>query len=201
MAAHLRARAALALPRRGGRRMHALLWSAALVSALALMPHAHAQDNAAPGNGQNAAANNGNGNNNGNVAPPRKTAAQRTQDDAQRLLGGPSTALGTYDMQGATPDSQRDSLLNSERMRVAKPNTQMGGGPAAAGGDPAAPVGALRRPARGAAANGGAPGAGAGAVAQRGGAANAADAGGATTAVYGSPYSQRAGREVYKSPW
>ncbi|MEM5364636.1 hypothetical protein V4C53_01140 [Paraburkholderia azotifigens] len=205
MSVHLRSRqrASLALLQRGGLRPRVLLLSAALVSALALMPHAHAQNNAAQGNGQNAAANNGNnanangnGNGNNNGAPARKTAAQRTQDDAQRLLGGPSMALGGYNMQGATPDSQRDSLLNSERMRTAKPNAQTAGGPLAAGGDgqAAAPAGgALRRPARGAAAaNGGA--------GQRGGAVNA-EPGGAATAVYSDPYSQRAGREVFKSPW
>ncbi|ACC71640.1 hypothetical protein PPMP20_11665 [Paraburkholderia phymatum] len=201
MAAHLCSRQATARAHsapRGGLRSRVLLVSAALVSALALMPHAHAQNNAAQGNGQNAAKNgNNDGNNDGNGAPAPRTAAQRTQEDAQRLLGGPSMALGGYNMQGATPDAQRDSLLNTERMRAAKPNTQTAGGPAAAaaGGDgpAAAPGGAIRRPARGGAAAGGA--------AQRGGPVKAADGGGAATAVYGDPYSQRAGRDVFKSPW
>ena len=203
MAAHLRSRQhpARVHPLRVGLRSRVLLLAAALASALALMPHAHAQDNPAQGNGQNAAAPKGNGN--ANDAPARKTASQRTQEDAQRLLGGPSTSLGGYDPGGATPDSQRDALLNSERMRVAKPNTQAMGGPSAAGGG-AAPAagGAIRRPARGAAAGGGAAdnGGAAGAAAQRAAAVNAANAGGGTT-VYSSPYSERAGREVFKSPW
>ncbi|EUC14566.1 hypothetical protein [Paraburkholderia hospita] len=203
MAAHLRSRQrpARVHPLRVGPRSRVLLLAAALASALALMPHAHAQDNPAQGNGQNAAAPKGNGN--ANDAPARKTASQRTQEDAQRLLGGPTTSLGGYDPGGATPDSQRDALLNSERMRVAKPNTQAMGGPSAAGGG-AAPAagGAIRRPARGAAAGGGAAdnGGAAGAAAQRAAAVNAANAGGGTT-VYSSPYSERAGREVFKSPW
>jgi hypothetical protein len=214
MAAHLRSRQrpARVHPLRVGLRSRALLLAAVLASALASMPHAHAQDNPAQGNGQNAAAPKGNGNanananananGNGNGAPARKTAAQRTQDDAQRLLGGPSTSLGGYDPGGATPDSQRDALLNSERMRVAKPNTQAMGGPSSAGGG-AAPAagGAIRRPARGAAAGGAADNGGvAGVAAQRAAAVNAANAGGGTT-VYSSPYSERSGREVFKSPW
>jgi hypothetical protein len=182
------------------------LLSAALLAGAALAPHAHAQNNnGAQGNGQAAAAK---GNANGVV--PQKTAAQRSQDDAQRLLGGPKTTLGGYEMNGATPDTQREALLNSERMRVAKPNTQVRGGPAAAGNDaaPPAPAAGIRRPARGGAAAGGGAGAadngragaGPGPAGQRG-AVNAADAGGAATAVYGSPYSNRAGRDVFKSPW
>ncbi|AUT69417.1 hypothetical protein [Paraburkholderia hospita] len=203
MAAHLRSRQhpARVHPLRVGLRSRVLLLAAALASALALMPHAHAQDNPAQGNGQNAAAPKGNANANG--APARKTASQRSQEDAQRLLGGPSTSLGGYDPGGTTPDSQRDALLNSERMRVAKPNTQAMGGPTAAGGG-AAPAagGAIRRPARGAAAGGGAADNGgvAGVAAQRAAAVNAANAGGGTT-VYSSPYSERSGREVFKSPW
>ncbi|MBN3757017.1 hypothetical protein G3N95_29035 [Paraburkholderia sp. Tr-20389] len=201
MAAHLRSRQASALAhasRHAGLRSRVLLMCVALASALVLMPHAHAQNNAAQGNGQNAAANNGKnaGNNNGNGAPVSKTAAQRTQEDAQRLLGGPSMAVGGYNMEGATPDAQRYSLLNTERMRAAKPNTQAAGGPSAAvggNGPEAAAGGAIRRPARGGAAAGGA--------AQRGGPVNAAAAGGAATAVYSDPYSQRAGRDVFKSPW
>jgi hypothetical protein len=208
MALDLRSRRRPAQARRVGSQARVLLWCAALASAVAVMPHAHAQDNGAQGNGgqgngQNAAPNGNNGNQ-GNGAPARKSAAQRTQDDAQRLLGGPSTTLGGYSMDGSTPDSQRDALLNSERMRVAKPNTQMGGGPApAAGGDgAAAPAGGgIRRPARGGAAAGGAAGANGGApggvAAQRAAAANM----GGGTAVYGDPYSARAGREVFKSPW
>ncbi|BCF89539.1 MULTISPECIES: hypothetical protein [Paraburkholderia] len=205
MAAHLRSRQrpARVHPLRVGLRSRVLLLAAALASALALMPHAHAQDNPAQGNGQNAAAPKGNANANPNGAPARKTASQRSQEDAQRLLGGPSATLGGYDPGGATPDSQRDALLNSERMRVAKPNTQAMGGPTALGGG-AAPAGggAIRRPARGAAAGGGAGdnGGAAGAAAQRAAAVNAANAGGGAT-VYSSPYSERAGREVFKSPW
>jgi hypothetical protein len=203
MAAHLRSRQhpARVHPLRVGLRSRVLLLAAALASALALMPHAHAQDNPAQGNGQNATAPKGNANANG--APARKTASQRSQEDAQRLLGGPTTSLGGYDPGGTTPDSQREALLNSERMRVAKPNTQAMGGPTAAGGG-AAPAagGAIRRPARGAAAGGGAADNGgvAGAAAQRAAAVNAANAGGGTT-VYSSPYSERSGREVFKSPW
>jgi hypothetical protein len=206
MAAHLRSRQrpARVHPLRVGLRSRVLLLAAALASALVLMPHAHAQDNHAQGNGQNAAAPKGNGNANANGAPARKTASQRSQEDAQRLLGGPTTSLGGYDPGGATPDSQRDALLNSERMRVAKPNTQAMGGPSVAGGGaaPAAAGGAIRRPARGAAAGGGAADNGgvAGAAAQRAGAVNAANAGGGAT-VYSSPYSERSGREVFKSPW
>ncbi|BCF98269.1 hypothetical protein PPGU19_028380 [Paraburkholderia sp. PGU19] len=204
MAAHLRSRQCPARvhPLRVGLRSRVLLLAAALASALVLMPHAHAQDNPAQGKGQNAAAPKGNGNANANAngAPARKTASQRTQEDAQRLLGGPTTSLGGYDPGGTTPDSQRDALLNSERMRVAKPNTQAMGGPSVAGGGASA-GGAIRRPARGAAAGGGAADNGgvAGGAAQRGGAVNAANAGGAT--VYSSPYSERSGREVFKSPW
>lgn len=206
MAAHLRSRQCPARvhPLRVGLRSRVLLLAATLASALVLMPHAHAQDNPAQGNGQNAAAPKGNGNANANGAPARKTASQRTQEDAQRLLGGPTTSLGGYDPGGTTPDSQRDALLNSERMRVAKPNTQAMGGPSVAGGGaaPAAAGGAIRRPARGAAAGGGAADNGgvAGGAAQRGGAVNAANAGGGAT-VYSSPYSERSGREVFKSPW
>ena len=195
MALHLRSRRRPAQARRVGSQARVLLWCAALASAVALMPHARAQDNGAQANGaqangQNAAPNNNN--NNGNGAPARKTAAQRSQDDAQRLLGGPSTTLDGYSMDGSTPDSQRDALLNSERMRVAKPNMQMGGGPTvAAGGDGAA---APAAGAGGAGANGAAAG---GVAAQRGAAANM----GGGTAVYGDPYSARAGREVFKSPW
>ncbi|WP_109482943.1 hypothetical protein [Paraburkholderia sp. C35] len=179
-----------------------VLLAAALVSALALMPHAHAQNNPAQGNGQNAGANKDNGN--GNDAPVRKSAAQRSQEDAQRLLGGPSTAAGAYDMSGATPDTQRDALLNSERMRVAKPNTQAMGGPTAGGADGAAPAagGAIRRPARAGAAGAGAGAgnvAGGGAGVQRAAAVNDVNAGGG--AVYGNPYSERAGKDIYKSPW
>ena len=203
MTAHLRSRQrpARVQPLRVGPAPRMLMLAAALAAALALLPRAHAQDNPAQGNGQNA-PNAAAQKDNANGAPARKTAAQRSQEDAQRLLGSPSMANGGYDLGGATPNSQRDALLNSERMRVAKPNTQTMGGPNAAGGDAAAaaPAGAGRRPARGAAAannNGAAAGA---AGQQRGAAVNAADAGGGT-GVYSSPYSQRAGREVFKSPW
>ncbi|WP_336600155.1 hypothetical protein, partial [Paraburkholderia bengalensis] len=99
--------------------------------------HAHAQNNnagaagnnGAQGKGQPGAADNANG------APPRKTAAQRTQEDSQRLLGGPSALQDGYATYDASPDAQRNALLNSERMRVAKPNTQQAGGPVAAGGN------------------------------------------------------------------
>lgn len=204
MAAHLRARQrpAFAQPLRVGPATRMLMLTAALAAALALMPRAQAQDNPAQGNGQNApnaAAQKDNGNANANGAPARKTAAQRSQEDAQRLLGGPSMANGGYDMGDATPNSQRDALLNSERMRVAKPNTQTMGGPTAAGGDAAAaPAGAVRRPARGGAAPNN--GAVAGVAAQRAAAANGANAG-PGGAVYNSPYSERAGRDVFKSPW
>jgi hypothetical protein len=214
-----RTRAAHAQPLRGRLRMRALLLSVALASTVALMPHAHAQNNnagaagnnGAQGKGQPGAAGNANG------APPRKTAAQRTQEDSQRLLGGPSALQDGYATYDASPDAQRDALLNSERMRVAKPNTQQAGGPAAAGGNgggqPAG--GAVRRPARGAAAAGGAGanvgaaavggaaagGAAGGAVGGKRAAVNAADVAGAPTGVYNSPYSNRAGREIFKSPW
>lgn len=203
MAADLRSRQrpALVHPLRFGLRSRVLLLSVALASAVALTPRAHAQNNgAAQGNGQ------GNGQaapkDNANGAPARKTAAQRTQDDAQRLLGGPSTTLGGYDVNGTSPDTQRDALLNSERMRVARPNAQTEGGPAAAGGggQAPAPAGGIRRAPRGGAAGGGAAANG-GVAAQRAAAVNAADAGGTAATVYGSPYSERAGREVFKSPW
>ncbi|MPW15780.1 hypothetical protein GCT13_02325 [Paraburkholderia sp. CNPSo 3157] len=229
MTAHLHSRQRLPLehPLCSANRPRAWLQSIALVSALlssiALIPCAHAQNNnAAPGNGAKAAAA---AKNNANGAPPKKTAAQRTQEDAQRLLGGPNASLGGYEMDGATPDSERESLLNSERMRVAKPNTQGAGGPAAAGGNGnggnggnggaaggkgAANAVAIKRPARGgAAANGGAAVNGAvggvagpaGAAGQRGGAMPPGDAGVAANAVYGNPYINKGGRDIYRSPW
>jgi len=69
MAAHLRSRQrpARVHPLRVGLRSRALLLAAVLASALASMPHAHAQDNPAQGNGQNAAAPKGNGNANANA--------------------------------------------------------------------------------------------------------------------------------------
>ncbi|SIT36149.1 conserved exported hypothetical protein [Paraburkholderia piptadeniae] len=226
MAAHLhsRQRSPLEYPLRSANRSRAWLQSIALASALlssvALMPGAHAQNNnAAPGNGAKAAAA---AKNNANGAPPKKTAAQRTQEDAQRLLGGPNASLGGYEMDGATPDSERESLLNSERMRVAKPNAQAAGGPAAAGGNGgnganagaaggkgAANAVAIKRPARGgAAANAGAANGAVGGVAgpagaagQRGGAMPPGDAGVAANAVYGNPYINKGGRDIYRSPW
>ncbi|MEX3931369.1 hypothetical protein AB4Y32_06035 [Paraburkholderia phymatum] len=234
MAAHLHSQqlAPLEYPLRSANRSRAWLQSIALASALlsgvALMPCAHAQNNnAAPGNGAKAAAE---AKNNANGAPPKKTAAQRTQEDTQRLLGGPNASLGGYEMDGATPDSERESLLNSERMRVAKPNAQGAGGPAvaggnegnganggAAGGKGAANAVAIKRPARGGAAaanvgaNGGAANGAVGAVGgvagpagaagQRGGAAPPGDAGVAANAVYGNPYINKGGRDIYRSPW
>lgn len=194
--------------------LRSIALASALASSIALMPCAHAQNNgAANGIGAKAAAGNGN---NANGAPPRKTAAQRSEEDAQRLLGGPGTSLGGYEMEGATPDSERTALLNSERMRAARPNTQGAGGPAAAGenranagGNAGAAAAAIKRPARGGAAanagvaaDGGVGGAGpAGAAGQRGGATLPTDPGVAANAVYGNPYNTPGARTVYRSPW
>ena len=205
MAAHLRSRhtsplettLSLQLAPRIARCSRGLLLSLALVSAVVVVPHAHAQNNyAAQGNGNQGA----NGTNNANGAPAQKTAAQKAQEDSQRLLGAPSASLGGYDMTDASPDGQRETLLNSERMRVAKPNTQTGGGPTAAG-DGGAPGGAaIKRAARGAG-KGGAAGGAAGAGGPGGNVANAAGVGDAATAVYSNPYSTRAGQNLYRSPW
>jgi len=199
-AAHLRSRHISppepTLSPRIARRTRGLLLSIALVSAVAFLPHAHAQqnNNAAQDNGNQGAA----GKNNANGAPAKKTAAQKAQQDSQRLLGGPGASLGGYDMTDASPDGQREMLLNSERMRVAKPNTQAAGGPGDGGGGGGRA--AMKRPARGGAAAGGNadPAGGAG---QGGNVAAAGGVGGAATAVYGSPYSTRAGQNLYKSPW
>jgi hypothetical protein len=194
MAAHLRSRHI-------AKHTRAMLLSIALVSAIAAMPRAHAQNNAngnANGNGAQANGKQGAAGNNG--APAPKTAAQKSMEDGQRLLGGPGASLDGYDMTDATPDAQRQTLLNTERMRVAKPNTQAGGGPTAAG-DGGGRV-AIKRAARGGAAgNGGAAGAGAGAGGQGGDIANAAAVNGNAATVYGSPYSTRASQNLYRSPW
>ncbi|MBP0590993.1 hypothetical protein J8I87_14985 [Paraburkholderia sp. LEh10] len=217
MAAHPRSRHASPLEYllRFGARPRVLLMPLAIASAVALSPYAQAQaqNDAAQGNGKAAAArgnnaggaNGANGPNGPNGAPPKKTAAQRVQEDSQRLLGGPKTSIDQYGVEGATPDAQRDALMNSERMRVAKPNTQAAGGPVAAGGNgPAQAPAAAKRPPRGGAnapnaADAG--GAGAGAAGQRGGAANNTSVGAAAASVYGAPYSNRAGSTLYRSPW
>ena len=95
MTAHLRSRQrpARVQPLRVGPAPRMLMLAAALAAALALMPRAHAQDNPAQGNGQNA-PNAAAQKDNANGAPARKTAAQRSQEDAQRLLGSPSMANG-----------------------------------------------------------------------------------------------------------